>query len=93
MSREPAPAFSVPSPTVTTGTCWSRRRRAATSGLTPLFEAKSEKIDHPGDPLVVLGLALLGLEHRGAELRSPGPRARARRSRRPWARSRLASNR
>ena len=44
MSRVPAPAFSVPRPTVTTGTCWSRRRRAATSGLTPLFEAKSERI-------------------------------------------------
>ena len=43
MSRESAPAASDPKPTVTTGTCWTRSRWAATSGASPAFYAPSEK--------------------------------------------------
>ena len=44
MSREPEPECSVPRPTVTTGMLWFFIWRAATRGLTPVFEAKSERM-------------------------------------------------
>ena len=45
-------------------------------GLTPLFEAKSERIDQPGDPLVVLGLRASRPRASRCRGRSRGPRAR-----------------
>ena len=99
MSREPAPAFSVPSPTVTTGTPWSSSGARPPSGLMPVFDAKSEimmiRADLPARPAPAASgpRASPCPDRRGAPLgsalavRSPSlaPR-RSRRTRRTWRR-------